>query len=136
MPELTFLALENPPGVNGTKIKGLVNTENALLPLQKLDEKSLPGTFMVNPATKGTDQFKYLKRYQRMVDSDRNVRPPEIEILPQLAKDSMENRNILLELLGTRSKPNLRVAMCSSINSTLNYIRNYIQHNLGTNSIL
>ena len=39
MPDLTFLAFENPLGVLGTKIKGVINTETDLDPLAKLKDK-------------------------------------------------------------------------------------------------
>jgi hypothetical protein len=140
MPDLIFLALENPLGLIGTKIKGaaqggVIDTENDLKPLETLKAESLAAKFMIADFKKTgkKDPYKYLNRYRRMEEDD-STHPDTKEnpkILPTFVKDTVENRKIVLDLLTTKIYPAVRVAMCSSINSTLNYIQNYINLHAG-----
>lgn len=139
MPDLTFLALENPLGLLGTKIKGVIQDESnpGLAPLQKLKKDSLPGDFMVRDFQKANkDPSKYLNRYDRMVRDDKDTafensqlpkgETPSPFILPTFVEDVFDNKELLLKLLRKKADyPDLRVAMCSSLTSTVNYIQNY-----------
>jgi hypothetical protein len=129
MPDLTFLALENPLGILGTKIKGVINTETDLAPLAKLiDKKSDASNFRVDNFKKigkpDKDIYKYKNRYTRLkTDDDASKSGPKI--LPTFVEDVLDNREIVLELLRTKVYPDVRLAMCSSLTSTMKYIQNY-----------
>ena len=47
------------------------------------------------------------------------------KILPTFVEDVLDNREIVLKLLGTKVYPDVRLAMCSSLTSTMKYIQNY-----------
>jgi hypothetical protein len=56
---LTFLALENPLGLLGTKIQGEINVEAQLKPLEKLKKgNELAATFKIGYFTKQENQIK------------------------------------------------------------------------------
>jgi hypothetical protein len=137
MADLTFLGLENPLGLLGTKIKDVIQDEARLAPLAKLKKDALPGDYMVRDLQKaGKDPSKYLKRYDRMLGDDedtarRNLELPKGEkpsplILPTFVEDVFDNKELLLKLLRNKADyPDLRVAMCSSLKSTVKYIQTY-----------
>lgn len=129
MPDLTFLALENPLGILGTKIKGVINTETDLAPLAKLiNKKSDASNFRVDNFIKtgkpDKDEHKYENRYTRLKNDD-NASESFPKILPTFVEDVLDNREIVLRLLRTKVYPYVRLAMCSSLTSTMNYIQNY-----------
>jgi hypothetical protein len=141
MADLTFLALENPLGLLGTKIKDVIQDEARLAPLAKLKKDALPGDYMVHDFQKpGKDPSKYLKRYDRMVGDDKDTArrnsalpkgtKPSPLILPTFVEDVFDNKELLLKLLRNKADyPDLRVAMCSSLKSTVKYIQTYITAN-------
>ncbi len=139
MPDLTFLALENPLGLLGTKIKGVIQDEldPRLKPIAKLNQESPAGGLVVRNFQKnGKDPTKYSDRYDRMVREDKNTafensqlpkgEKPSPLILPTFVEDVSDNKALLIKLLRNKADyPDLRVAMCSSLTSTVKYIQNY-----------
>jgi hypothetical protein len=134
---LTFLALENPLGLLGTKIQGEINAEAQLLPLANLKKKDTDAaTFKIGNFTKlgkpEKDQYKYYNRYAHMEEADKTSKAEDIKILPTFVVDAFENRATVLEVLNNRGLyPDVRLAMCSSLTSTWKYIQSYINANLG-----
>lgn len=137
MADLTFLALENPLGLLGIKIKDVIQDEARLAPLAKLKKDTLAGDYVVRNFQKGgKDPSKYSKRYDLMVGDDeetalRNSKLHKGEklsplILPTFVEDVLDNKELLLKLLRNKADyPDLRVAMCSSLKSTVKYIQTY-----------
>jgi hypothetical protein len=112
---LTFLGIENPLGVLGPKVRGVLNDESDLEPVKNV----VKHTWDVSQYAVKTESNKYTSRAARL--------DPEIQKL--MVEDTVDNRQYVLRLLENKSNPKLRLAMCSSLNSMLKYLANYaLQH--------
>jgi hypothetical protein len=111
MPNLTFLGIENPLGVLGVKVKGTLANKESLNRLNKIEETRTASQHAVVHAT---------NRYENRAGSF------PANIMDLMVVDTVGNRDYALELLKTRGEnPNLRLALCSSLNSMLKYLDNY-----------
>ncbi|MET0542779.1 MAG: hypothetical protein ABWZ88_13605 [Variovorax sp.] len=109
---LTFLGIENPIGVLGPKVRGVVTTAEHLSPIANVKPHSDASKYAttLNP--------KYNFRADNLA-----VKNPDIGRL--MVEDTIDNRNYVLKLLKARGNyPNVRLAMCSSLNSMLKYLHN------------
>jgi hypothetical protein len=116
MADVTFLGVENPLGMLGLKIKGVVEKEDALDPLKHVKKE----THDVSTYAVFTQDQKYTNRAK--------IIPKQIQ--QGLVDDTITNRDYVLQLLAKRGKyPDLRVAMSSSLTSLLKYLRKYCDAN-------
>jgi len=113
MPNLIFLGIENPLGVLGQKIKGVINNEKQLGPIKNVIDDAF------NVSTYGGHQEKYKFRVQCINE----------DVQKRLVKDTTANRDYVLKMLKKKSYPDVRLAMCSSLNSLLKYLDNYCGYN-------
>jgi hypothetical protein len=118
MPTLTFLGIENPLGVLGPKIRGVVQDESSLDPIKHV-----------------TKEVWDVSVYAHKLVSKYNTRAQNIpkDAQETLVGDTVDNREYMLKLLRNRAYPNVRLAMCSSLNSMLKYLDNYCQQNPADN---
>jgi hypothetical protein len=132
MPHLTFLGIENPLGVLGQKVKGvLVYAEDV-----KSKKKDAPKKGdRVDPTD---ERLKWLDRVNKEASNPSNYavgpkggkyqnragKVPK-EFQQGMVDDTITNRDYLFTLLKNKTHPNLRIAMCSSLNSLLKYLAKY-----------
>ena len=115
MAYLTFLGIENPLGVLGPKVRGVLNDESDLEAVKNVTKH----TRDVSQYAVKTENNRYTSRAARLA--------PEIQKL--MVEDTVDNRDYVLKLLKNKRHPDVRLAMCSSLNSMLKYLANYgVQH--------
>lgn len=122
---VTFVAIENPSGLLGLKRRGVINDDNPVGACTRADKRH---------STKPTS-------YKEQVYAERDAyfrrRQPDWirgkNLAEELIHDTNDNVNTVLKLTKmVRTNPNMRVLMCSSIESLTKYILNYIGANAGT----
>ena len=118
MPTLTFLGIENPLGVLGPKIRGVVQEEGSLDPIKHVKKEVWDVSVYAHKMVS-----KYNTRAQNIPKDAQET----------LVEDTVDNREYMLKLLRNRANQNVRLAMCSSLNSMLKYLDNYCQQNPADN---
>ncbi len=109
MPSLTFLGIENPLGVLGQKIKGVINNQDQLNPIKNVIDDAF-----------GVSKYRgHHQKYEFRVNCINQ------DFQKDLVKDTILNREYVLKLLKNKKYPYVRLAMCSSLNSLLKYLDNY-----------
>jgi hypothetical protein len=109
MPSLTFLGIENPLGVLGQKIKGVINNQDQLNPIKNVIDDAF-----------GVSKYRGLhQKYEFRVNCINQ------DVQKDLVKDTILNREYVLKLLKNKKYPYVRLAICSSLNSLLKYLDNY-----------
>jgi hypothetical protein len=115
MPNLIFLGIENPLGVLGQKIRGVITKKDQLQPIESVEKNAW-------------NVSKYAKSLVPKYDNRAKNIPEEAQQI--LVKDTVGNREYVLELLKNKgAHPEVRLAMCSSLNSLLKYLDNYAVSN-------
>jgi hypothetical protein len=117
MANLTFLGIENPLGVLGVNVRGVLLDAKQLDPLKDV--------------TKGINASDYALRLNNKLDFRANQLSRYSEVQNDMVDDTVENRDYVLKLLSNRRHPDVRVAMCSSLNSTLKHLANYCVNHPG-----
>lgn len=110
MPDLTFLAIENPLGVLGPKVRGVVTRKQDLDPLKHVSKTTQDAS---KYALSSNNKYAY-----------RAANLPE-GVARLMVDDTIGNRDYVLKLLSARRHPNLRVSMASSLNSLMKYMAAY-----------
>lgn len=112
MATLTFLGIENPLGVLGPKVRGVITEKADLKNLESVSKDVVDASrYAVHTPTN-----KYTNRAAAM--------PKGVNRL--IVEDTINNRDYVLRLLKARKYPKVRVAMCSSLDSLLKYL--HAQH--------
>ncbi|WP_218509174.1 hypothetical protein [Variovorax sp. dw_308] len=107
---LTFLGIENPLGVLGPKVRGVLQTEEDLKPIMNVEANTDASQY----ATTLVSKYKY--RSESLTEKSAGIGKLMVE-------DTIDNRKYVLKLLNNRAAhPDLRLAMCSSLNSMLKYL--------------
>jgi hypothetical protein len=115
MPNLIFLGIENPLGVLGQKIRGVITEKDQLQPIESVEKNAW-------------NVSKYAKSLIPKYDNRAKNIPEEAQQI--LVKDTVDNRKYMLELLKNKgAHPEVRLAMCSSLNSLMKYLDNYAVSN-------
>jgi len=111
MPSLTFLGIENPLGVLGPKVRGVVANAAQLDPIAHVSKTTADAAkYAVH-----TPSNKYGNRAARL--------PADVNAL--MVDDTIENRDYVLKLLAARRYADLRLSMSSSLTSMLKYLDQY-----------
>lgn len=108
---LTFLGIENPLGVLGPKVKGVVVNAAQLKPIADVSKNT--GNAANYASTSPTN--KYVNRAANLPN----------EVNKMMVEDTIENRDYVLKLLAAARYPDLRLAMSSSLTSMLKYLDAY-----------
>lgn len=122
---VTFVAVENPSGLLGFKRRGVLTDDNKVSDPIHVDKKHA-----VNPTT--YKEHVYAER-----DAYFRARKPDWvrgkNLAEDLIHDTNDNVNTVVKLTKmVQSHPDMRVLMCSSVESLTKYIVNYIATNAGT----
>jgi hypothetical protein len=113
MPHLIFLGIENPLGVLGQKIRGIVTEEQQLAPIASVTADVWDVKRYAATRDKRGLTTKYTSRADSIDEKAQKI----------LVNDTVDNRQYVLNLLKNKGNhPNVRLAMCGSLNSLLKYL--------------
>jgi hypothetical protein len=132
MANLTFLGIENPLGVLGQKVKGvLVNAEDVIKKKKVVgrrgalvDQTDERLKWLGNVNKEASDPSNYATGPERGKYQNRAKAVPK-EFQQGMVDDTITNRDYLFTLLKNKTHRDLRIAMCSSLNSLLKYLAKY-----------
>jgi hypothetical protein len=125
---LTFIGIDNPLGIVGLKQRGVIKSKEELIDIPATDKSGLAST-ATNMHAKETKQ----NRYQERINYFSEYKPEWLgkePLLDDFTKETLKNRNFVVELLKQKAFGDFRVALCSSIDSLFKYLTQHFQNNL------
>jgi hypothetical protein len=124
---VAFVAVENAAGLVGFKQTKSVLVSTAHLQPQQFATTTPAGLLKELVGNKHLDTYE--SRIKMLAKSHFKDEEEKSSILNDVLKDAIGNRATVVELLTLKSNPQIRVLMCSSVNSMTKYIANHCAAN-------